>query len=149
MKKLPVLLAVAALALPFGVASACPTHEVALPQGPTGKDAKHVETLLDTPFVKLVSITLRDGKKLESHAAPVPVTIQALSGAGVVVTGDTRDKLSRGHLVLLAPKAEHEVVPDGDEDLVLLVHYLKQGKAGEQAGGCPHCAGGKGHGHEH
>lgn len=136
----PALLA-AVLTLPAAAALACPTHRAELPQAPTGTDAKHVETLLDTPFVKVVSITLRAGKVLEAHTAPVPVTIQALSGSGVVRTGEKRDPVSPGHLVLVAPKAEHEVVPDDGQDLVLLVHYLKNA-GGETAAACPHCAAG-------
>jgi quercetin dioxygenase-like cupin family protein len=107
-------------------AAACPTHEVVLPtRAGKGKPREHKE-LLDTPFVKLVSVTLRNGANLPAHAAKEAVTIQALSGSGVVKLGKTTEKLDPAHMVLIAPGAEHEIVPDGKE-LVLLVHYLKGG----------------------
>lgn len=110
-------------------AVACPTHAVALPTQAGPGQPKEVKELLDTPFVKLVTITLRGGTVLTEHAAPVAVTIQALSGSGIVRTGDKKERVSAGQLVLIGPNALHEVTPDGKGDLVLLVHYLKSATA--------------------
>jgi hypothetical protein len=59
-----------------GTSQACPTHTVALPTAPGAGQPKEVKELLDTPFVRLVSITLRGGAVLAEHSAPVAVTIQ-------------------------------------------------------------------------
>lgn len=138
------LLALAALLVALGTATpaqACPTHDVSLPTGPGDGKAREVKELLDTPFVKLVSITLRKGTKLTKHKAGLAITLQAVSGSGKVTTAGTTDSLAPGHVVLIAPGAEHEVVPDGAADLVLLVHFLKMGGAAgttEAAAACEH-----------
>jgi len=89
--------------------------------------AQEVKVLLDTPHVKLAMITLRDGKVLEPHSAPMPVTIQALRGRGVVAIGDAREVLGPERMVVLAPGVTHSVVPEGTSELVLLVHHMKAG----------------------
>ncbi len=132
------LLLVVAVAAP---AQACPTHDVSLPTGPGDGQPREVKELLDTPFVKLVSITLRKGTKLQKHKAGLAITLQAISGSGKVTTAGTTDSLAPGHVVLIAPGSEHEVVPDGAADLVLLVHFLKMGGATatpEAAATCAH-----------
>lgn len=75
-------------------AQACPAHSVVLPVGAAAGPAKESKELLDTPFVKLASITLRGGTALADHAAPVAVTIQALTGSGIVKYGDKQEKLA-------------------------------------------------------
>ena len=135
--------ALALAALHSGAAQACPAHAVALPL-PIGAGApKEAKELLDTPFVKLASITLRGGTVLPDHSAPVAVTIQALAGSGVVQFGDQQEKIAPGQMVLLAPGTVHSVIPDGKGDLVVLVHYLKQGAA-DGGGKSPH----EGHHHD-
>jgi quercetin dioxygenase-like cupin family protein len=123
--------ALASSALVAVPAFACPTHSVSLPTRAGPGQGKEVKELLDTPFVKLVTITLHGGTVLTEHAAPVAVTIQALSGSGVVRTGDKSERVAVGQLLLIAPNALHEVTPDGKSDLVLLVHYLKSAPSAE------------------
>lgn len=106
-------------------ANACPTHSITVPTQAGPGQGKEVQELLDTPFVRLVSITLHGGTVLAEHSAPVAVTIQALSGSGVVRTGDKKERVAPGQMLLIAPNAAHEVTPDGKGDLVLLVHFLK------------------------
>jgi quercetin dioxygenase-like cupin family protein len=123
-----------ALTLAATAAQACPAHSVALPLPVTaGGPPKESKELLDTPFVKLASITLRGGTVLPDHAAPVAVTIMALSGSGVVKYGAKQEKIGPGAMVLLAPNTVHSVVPDGKGELVVLVHYLKFVAAGAAA----------------
>ena len=122
-----IAIATATLAVPASAAD--PTHAVAVPTTAAAGQGREVKVLLDTPYVKLVSITLHNGTVLSEHSAPVAVTVQALSGSGVVRTGDTKDRVAVGQLVLIAPNAVHEVTPDGNGDLVLLVHYLKSATA--------------------
>lgn len=100
--------------------------DLASAPAPAGKrPAQEVKVLLETPHVKLATITLRDGKVLEAHSAPTPVTIQALRGRGIVQIGDAREPISVDRMVVLAPGMKHAVVPDGKDELVLLVHHMK------------------------
>jgi quercetin dioxygenase-like cupin family protein len=89
---------------------------------------REVAVLVDEPALKLVSIILRAGTVLGEHQAPIPVTIQALEGAGTVVVGTERLRLDRGHAVVLAAGVAHSVEPDAGSDLILLVHHLGQGE---------------------
>lgn len=148
--------ALALLALPAlpSAALCCPTHDVVLPTGPGNGAPKEVTVLLDTPFVKLVSITLRKGTKLTKHAAKEAITLQAISGSGKLLVGTTTDSLAPGHVLLVAPGVEHEVVPDGAGELVVLVHFLKSAAATAKPDvACEHdapgAAGKPAAGHEH
>lgn len=87
--------------------------------------AQEVKILLDTPHLKLAMITLRDGKVLEEHSTPMPVTIQALRGRGTVQIGSAKEIVSTERMVMLAPGMKHAVVPEGKAELVLLVHHMK------------------------
>lgn len=129
-KTLWAAIALAATAVVAPAAFACPTHSVTVPTQAGAGQPKETKELLDTPFVKLVTITLRGGTVLTEHAAPVAVTIQALSGSGIVRTGDKKERVAVGQMLLIGPNALHEVTPDGKGDLVLLVHYLKSATPG-------------------
>jgi len=98
---------------------------VELPTTPGGGPAREMKVLLDTPSVKIAAITLRAGTVLEEHSAPVPVTIQALTGSGTVRIGEASEAISPGRMLFLAPGVPHAVVPEKGTDLVLLVHHLK------------------------
>jgi quercetin dioxygenase-like cupin family protein len=102
-------------------------HEVAYPVAAGTGEAKEVNMMLDTPHLKVASITLRKGTVLAEHATPMPVTIMAVSGSGHVVVGDQKVRIEAGKMVALAPHAPHSVVPDAGSDLVVLVHHVKQG----------------------
>lgn len=130
------------------VALANPTQAVPLTAPTADGPDKEVKQLVDTPFVKLVSITLRKGTVLADHAAPVAVTLSAAAGSGTVKVGAEVMPLGAGHLVVLAPHAVHSVTPAGEAPLVVLVHYLKGGSALAADGNGPHgvhgaCSGGK------
>ncbi|MCC6808559.1 MAG: hypothetical protein IT381_14130 [Deltaproteobacteria bacterium] len=92
-----------------------------------------VETrvLLETPHLKLASVTLRQGATLAEHSAPMQVTIQAISGSGTVkLSGDKSVRVEAGKLVVLAPNMPHSVVADDKSDLIVLVHHIKGGGPG-------------------
>lgn len=109
-------------------------HEVALPTSAGAGDGKEVKELIDLPHLKLATITLRKGTKLEEHAAPMPVTIQVLAGSGSLVMADKTVKLDREHMVVVAPNVKHAVEPDAGGDLVLLVHHVKRPGPGMMKG---------------
>ncbi len=107
---------------------------IALPTPGAAGPGKDVAKVLETPRLKLATITLRGGTALPEHAAPMEVTIVALSGSGdLVLAGGERVRLDPGHMVALAPNTPHAVEPDGEEELILLVHHIKPGGAAPQA----------------
>ena len=65
--------------------------------------------LYENQWTKLVQITLRNGKTLAAHKAAEPVTIQCVSGQGVLVVGDERIELKQGVVVVLEPNVGHAV----------------------------------------
>lgn len=106
------------------------SQAVALPRAGADGPAKDVAKVLETPRLKLATITLRGGAVLAEHAAPMEVTIVALSGSGdLVLGGGERVRLDPGQLVALAPNTPHAVEPDGEGELILLVHHIKPGGA--------------------
>ena len=91
----------------------------------TKAEKKEVKLLLETTRLKLATISLRDGTVLPSHATPMPVTIQSLTGTGIVRVGTKDYALSPGVLISLAPNQEHAVIPSGRATLIVLVHHIK------------------------
>jgi quercetin dioxygenase-like cupin family protein len=101
-----------------------PVRAVEFPASAGTGQPKELHVLVDEPALKLVTIVLRQGTVLPEHHAPMPVTIQALQGAGTVIAGATRLRLDPTHAVVLAAKVPHAIEPDAGTDLVLLVHHL-------------------------
>lgn len=105
-----------------------PARVLELPTAPGEGKPREVQILLDVPALKLATIVLRQGTVLPDHSASVPVTIMALSGAGVVTAGEERLQLDPGHAVVLGPDVVHAVVPEPGTDMVVLVHHLGRGE---------------------
>lgn len=99
---------------------------------PTGTTPKEMKLLVDTPALKLASLTLRGGTILPDHDGDVPVMIVAQRGKGVVVANGERLPIDVDHAVFLAPKVRHAVEPEPGTDLVLLVYHLGQGQERHQ-----------------
>lgn len=112
------------------------TRVIELPTSVGPGQPKEARVLMNEAPLKLATIILRGGTTMPEHAAPVPVTILALSGAGVITVGDERLPVDAGHAVFLGADVVHAVVPDPGTDLVLVVHHLGQGA--EHHGGEDH-----------
>ena len=69
-----------------------------------GKD-KQVDPLFTGPRRKIIQITLRNNAILAAHKAPVPITIQCISGHGAV----QGVPLAPGTLITLEANEEHDV----------------------------------------
>lgn len=102
------------------------SRSVELPASVGAGQPREVRVLVDEPALKMATITLRQGTALPEHRAPVPVTIQALQGEGIVVSGDLRLQIDATHMVVLAPNAPHAVEPKAGTDMLLLVHHLRR-----------------------
>ena len=74
----------------------------------SGSDQEVVK-LYENAWTKLVQITLRNNKTLASHSAAEPVTIQCVSGEGVLVVGGERIALKAGVVVPLEANVPHAV----------------------------------------
>ena len=111
-------------------ALACPTHHVEAAGRPGEGKPVEAKVLLDTPFVKLVQISLRNGAELSDHSVPEAITLQATVGSATLTVGEVTEKLTPGAVVLVAPGAKHRVVPDGKDGTVVLVHILRMAGPG-------------------
>ncbi len=105
-------------------ALACPTHHVEVGTA-TSKSDKPIAAreVLDTPFVKLVEITMKPGAVLADHAVPQAITVQATRGSATLKVGDVTEALTPGAVVLVAPGMKHAVTA-GDAETVVLLHLL-------------------------
>lgn len=125
------------LSLPAVACATAPEHETPVLEnvGPQARELvlpgeagpgqpKEVKVILDEAPVKLASVILRQGTILPEHDAPVPVTIVALAGSGVVTVGTERLRLDIAHAVFLGAKVRHAVIPEPGTDLVLIIHHL-------------------------
>ncbi|HEU0035912.1 MAG TPA: hypothetical protein VFQ53_35115 [Kofleriaceae bacterium] len=106
-----------------------PVRSIEVPATAGPGQPREVAVLVDEPALKLVRIVLRNGTLLPEHHSPVPVTIQALHGSGLVTAGGQQLRLDPTHPLVLAANVPHAVAPDPGTDLVLLVHHL--GRAAE------------------
>ena len=70
---------------------------------------QEVVKLYENAWTKLVQITLRNEKTLAAHTAKEAVTIQCVSGTGVLVAGEERIALTPGVIVPLEPNVTHAV----------------------------------------
>lgn len=71
---------------------------------------QQVDKLHENAWTKLVQITLRNEKVLSRHTAREAITVQCVSGEGVLVIGEgERIALTPGVIVALEPNVPHEV----------------------------------------
>jgi quercetin dioxygenase-like cupin family protein len=124
MKLRPVLFS--CVLTPFFAAGAlaCPTHHVEVGAATAKSDEPiAAREVLDTPFVKLVEITMKPGAVLADHSVPQAITVQATRGSATLKVGDVTEALTPGAVVLVAPGMKHAVTAGGAETVVLL-HLL-------------------------
>lgn len=105
-------------------------HAVSLPKRSAGAQSIQSNVLLETPHLKLVTITVPKGGSLAAHAAPDSVSVQALAGSGQIILAGRSETIDSGRAIVLAPNVQHEVRASGGADLVLLVHHLRAGRCG-------------------
>ena len=81
------------------------TMETGVGEGPD----QQVVKLHENAWTRLAQVTLRNGKTLAPHTAKEAVTIQCVSGSGVLVVGEERIPLATGVIVPLEPGVLHAV----------------------------------------
>lgn len=81
-------------------AARCPPHE---------ESGRRAETLLKTPDLRVVLVTMRAGGELAEHTAPGTITVQALQGRFLFSTAEAEQELAPGTLVSVAGGVRHAV----------------------------------------
>ncbi len=94
-----------------------------------GKE-REVQVLLTDRWRKLVLIQLRRGVLLADHSARVPITIQALAGAGTLRVGNDEYGLLPGVVVPLDANAIHNV--QADPAVAILVTLFRHDEAPDE-----------------
>ena len=82
------------------------------PNVPSGRRS---ETLLKTPSLRVVLVTMQAGTELHEHVAPGPITVQPLQGRFTLIVEGREHEVAPGTLVSLAGDTRHAVraVEDG------------------------------------
>lgn len=101
------------------------TQIVEVPQSVGSGPGKEVTVLLDQDHLKIATIALRQGTALPPHSAPVPATILVLEGSGVTHFAGKALSVTQGTLISLAAGEQHDLVPEPQSNMLLLVHYWR------------------------
>jgi quercetin dioxygenase-like cupin family protein len=112
-------------------------HLVSAPTTAGSGEPRETRVLLETAHLKLASITLRNGAVLEEHSAPMPVTIQVLSGRGTIELAGKTESVAVGAVLALSPGMKHLVRPDAGTDMILLVHHMLTSPRGPRPSSTP------------
>ena len=76
------------------------------PEVPSGRRS---ETLLKTPSLRVVLVTMRAGAELHEHVAPGPITLQPLRGRFALILEDGEREIAAGTLTALPGETHHAV----------------------------------------
>jgi quercetin dioxygenase-like cupin family protein len=90
------------------------------PDVPSGRRA---ETLLKTPRLRVVLVTMRAGAELREHTAPGPITIQPLRGRFLLLHDGDEIELATDSLVALEGGARHAVRALADGAFLLTIAW--------------------------
>ncbi|MBA2598492.1 MAG: cupin domain-containing protein [Chloroflexota bacterium] len=82
------------------------------PGVPSGRRS---ETLLKTPRLRVVLVTMRAGTELREHTAPGVITVQPLQGRFAFMTDGGEREIAAGTLIALEANTRHAVraIEDG------------------------------------
>jgi quercetin dioxygenase-like cupin family protein len=84
---------------------------------------RRAETLVKTEHLRVVLVTMHAGAVLQEHAAPGPITIQALTGRFTVTgNGETVD-LPAGSLAAFAEGVRHSVAATDEGAFLLTIAW--------------------------
>jgi len=100
---------------------------------PDRSSGRRAETLLKTPALRVVLVTMRAGAELREHVAPGPITIQPLRGRFALLLGEEERELAPGVLVALAAATRHALRAVADGAFLLTIGWGGDERA-DQAG---------------
>ena len=84
-------------------------HKEAARFAPHDDTMRRAETLLKTPDLRVVLVTMRAGAELSEHTAPGTITVQPLRGRFRFSTDDAAQEIVAGDLVSVTGKVRHAV----------------------------------------
>lgn len=90
------------------------------PDVPSGRRS---ETLLKTPTLRVVLVTMHAGAELHEHAAPGVITMQGLQGQFVVNIEGKERELAAGALIALDADVRHAVRAIADGAFLLTIAW--------------------------
>jgi quercetin dioxygenase-like cupin family protein len=76
------------------------------PDVPSGRRS---ESLIKTPHLRVVLITMRAGTELHEHVAPGTITVQPIRGRFAFTAGDDEREITAGTLVSVGGGVRHAV----------------------------------------
>lgn len=90
------------------------------PDVPSGRRS---ETLLKTPHLRVVLVTMRAGAELREHVAPGPITVQPLRGRFALTLADGEREIASGTLAALPAGTRHAVRALADGAFLLTIAW--------------------------
>lgn len=80
------------------------------------------QTLFDDENTKIILFGFAPGQELAAHSAPMPATIQVVSGEGTLSLGSETVPVSAGCLVHMRPQLIHGIVARTPLKMLLTLH---------------------------
>lgn len=90
------------------------------PDVPSGRRS---ETLVKTPTLRVVLVTMRTGTELHEHTAPGVITMQGVQGRFTVTGEGEARELAMGSLLALDAHARHAVLAIEDGAFLLTIAW--------------------------
>jgi quercetin dioxygenase-like cupin family protein len=90
---------------------------------PDGASGRRAETLLKTPHLRVVLITMRAGAALNEHSAPGPIVVQPLRGRFTFQAAGEERVLAPGALLSVDGGVRHTVRAIADGAFLLTIAW--------------------------
>jgi quercetin dioxygenase-like cupin family protein len=100
------------------------------PNVPSGRRS---ETLIKTPSLRVVLVTMRAGTELHEHVAPGTITVQPIRGRFVFTTGDDEREIVVGTLISLEGGVRHAVRALEDGAFLLTIGWSGGDAPGDES----------------
>jgi quercetin dioxygenase-like cupin family protein len=100
-----------------------------LPDVPSGRRS---ETLIKTPRLRVVLITMRAGTELREHVAPGTITVQPIRGRFAFTTGDDEREIAAGTLISVEGGVRHAVRALEDGAFLLTIGWSGEDAPGDE-----------------
>jgi quercetin dioxygenase-like cupin family protein len=100
------------------------------PDVPSGRRS---ETLIKTPRLRVVLITMRAGTELREHVAPGTITVQPIRGRFVFTAGDDEREIVAGTLISVEGGVRHAVRALEDGAFLLTIGWSGGDAPGDES----------------
>ena len=120
--------------LPAGILSRVSLGEEIARFAPDVPSGRRSITLLKTPTLRVVLVTMRAGTELHEHTAPGVITMQVLQGRLLVIVGDEELEMAAGDLIALKEDTHHAVRAVEDGAFLLTIAWHGRSREGGDTG---------------